>query len=523
MSDYIIVGLVAAFAAAIHRAAILWMYRSWFRQGFAGDAAFHLAVIRQIKRTGSFAGVEDFLIIDEPDAYPILFHRIGALFPAMLIERHPYVVNAALWVALNVGSAAYVQYVSAQLLHFPGFVTALAFLGLFLGLASNLSLDMNGLNYISLSERMLARYACAFFFLAISIAMNFGDGISYLMAFVAGTIALMTSFFSRQSIAFVTVLSSLFLWNQAPIAVLLASFLAASVIERQYLWRSIRHMIQFSKMYNRFTKHSRYYKLGLSRFVNLKTAFWTRTGLSQRLAELENHEPTRVIFRYPELLLILVGTQLGSLEAPLVAIVVSTLIVYALTSTESFRHLGEANRYLEYNLWLLLPAFLAIEWSNGRLSVVTLAVYGGWVGLVTFRRYVLWWGLKYPERDELRDFISDVEIGSKDTIFCVPMQLASAVHARKQCRALMWQGSSWNISLYEKFIEELPYLKRDWRNLAVEYSIKWIVVENSFVTLTPGLLNWSYDFGGLSKVAETERYTAYAVPAGFDQNSRTLT
>ena len=75
----------------------------------------------------------------------------------------------------------------------------------------------------------------------------------------------------------------------------------------------------------------------------------------------------------------------------------------------------------------------------------------------------------------------------------------------------MWQGSSWNVTLHEKFIEELPYLKKDWRELARNHAVRWIIVENSFEQLTSKLLNWTYDLSGLPKIAETPRYSAYAV------------
>src|SRR5688572_19171345 len=96
MLAYVTVAGVAAVVAGVSRLAYVALYRSWFRQGFAGDAAFHLAVIRELKQHRRYAGVPYFLIKDEPDTYPILFHRLAAVLPLRVIERHPYVPNLIL-------------------------------------------------------------------------------------------------------------------------------------------------------------------------------------------------------------------------------------------------------------------------------------------------------------------------------------------------------------------------------------------------------------------------------------------
>src|SRR5689334_18776166 len=111
MLSYVVLAILAAVAAAAERALFLAIYRGWFRQGFAGDAAFHLTVVRELKRDARYTGIPHFLIKDEPDTYPILFHRFAALFPVGLLERRPYLPNFVLWVALCAGATIYAQYV----------------------------------------------------------------------------------------------------------------------------------------------------------------------------------------------------------------------------------------------------------------------------------------------------------------------------------------------------------------------------------------------------------------------------
>ena len=51
----------------LQRTAFVALYRSWFRQGMAGDAAFHLVLARQLRRDRRYSGIPHFLIKDEPD------------------------------------------------------------------------------------------------------------------------------------------------------------------------------------------------------------------------------------------------------------------------------------------------------------------------------------------------------------------------------------------------------------------------------------------------------------------------
>src|SRR5205085_2626926 len=148
--------------------------------------------------------------------------------------------------------------------------------------------------------------------------------------------------------------------------VLAAAFAGALAVDRWYFLGGLRHMALFSRAYNRHTKHSRYYRLGLSRFVDLKTVFGRRGWLGPRLAELENREPTRILFRHPELILLTwLAMQNGAGPFVIWPIIGATLIVYLLTATSQLRQFGEANRYIEFNLWLVVPLALGTILSSG--------------------------------------------------------------------------------------------------------------------------------------------------------------
>jgi hypothetical protein len=513
VSEYIFIGLTAFAAAALHRMAILWIYRSWFRQGFAGDAAFHLAVVRLINRTGGYDGVPEFLIKDEPDTYPILFHRIAACFPPQLVERFPYLPNAVIWTVMTAGVSAYAHYVSSQLLHLTGPRFALTFLAVMLGLASNVSLDMNGLNYISLSERLLSRFCCGIFFLALAVFMTSGDRPSVAIAATFGTLTLISSMFGRQALFFIVPIVSLFSLNAWPLGVLAVSLLGAVVVDRGYFLRGLRHMSQFSHAYRNHTKHSRYYKLGLSRFTDLRTVLGRGRPLGSRIHELEHTEPTKILFRYPEVILLLMLQIFlpGQATVSEVAMVWATIAVYIATSTAALRHYGEANRYIEFALWLVASFSLAKYAVVAHVPEVAWLLYCGWIAAVALKKYRNWSTLAFPKTDVLNEFVSEARIDRNATVFTVPFSLGAAINVRAGCRALTYQGSAVTLALYEKFMEEIPFLKRDWLSLANEFQVSHVVCERSYLGVMKSLMGWEYDFSAIEESAVSDRYVAYRV------------
>jgi hypothetical protein len=512
MLPYLLVGLAAVVLALPARLLLLFTYRKWFRQGFAGDAAFHLAVVRELKRDPRFAGVPYFLIKDEPDTYPILFHRFAALFPLSLIERYPYLPNLVLWMLSTGAAALYAQYVGATLLHHAGAAVGLSFVLLFCTLASNLSSDMNGINYFSLSERLLARFACGLYYAALATAMTFGDAPSYVICVLAGAAAALSSLFSRQAVFFATPLVALITLDVTPILMMGLAAFAAFAVDGRYFTRGIRHMIGFSHQYNLRTKHSRYYKSGLSRFADWRLLLRRGVALGVRLHEMESHEPTRVAFRYPELILLLgLWLFLDIHIAPaVIALIAATLIVYVVTSTQRFRHLGEANRYIEYNLFVLLPLTLATAASENEVPAVIWVAYAAWLAFVIWRQWRRWSHLRYPDHDRLKELLAPLRLEPTDTAFTVPMSLGAAVCARATCRALMYQGVAFTLELYDKFLEEAPFLKRDWKKLAREFDVTHIVAEKSYLVVMKDLVGWEYDFTGLPVLAESDAYIVYA-------------
>lgn len=501
--------VVAALASA-QRLALLALHRNWFRQGLAGDGAYHFNIVRQLQRSRTYTGVDEFLLAGAPDTYPVLFQKLVSFLPLRVTERYPYLPNLVLWIALTAAAAVFAQYVGGTLLDPPEARFGAIFALVFLTLASNLSLDMNGLNYIALSERLMARFACAFYFAGLTVGMMFGDLTCFAVAVVAGAIAGTSSVFGRQAVAFVTPLVALIALDFRPLLVFALAFAGACAIDRDFFLRGLYQMVTYLQAYNRHTKHSRYYRLGHSKFVEWRQVL--RGPLAQRLNHLESREPTRILFRFPELIVLaLLWPELHLPATPIAAVVIGSLIVYVATSTMALRHLGEAHRYLEYNLWIVVPLVLADILRRDSVPAELILAYGAWLAFATGHRTLQWRRASYPDRDKLREFLVPLGLDARACVFPVPMPFGGAVSARTACRALVYQGANWTSALHQKYAEELPFLKRDWRTLAAEFGVTHVIAEKSYLDAMQQIVGWRYDFTGLETLAENDAYIAYAV------------
>ena len=121
----------------------------------------------------------------------------------------------------------------------------------------------------------------------------------------------------------------------------------------------------------------------------------------------------------------------------ILAIVLSSVLVYLLTSTKYLNHLGESYRYLEYNLLILLPLFLAssaIVNEGIMISSILQLVYCLLISILVgiFLRHK-----KLPDHDLLEDFLKVSEIDEKSVVFPVSMRLGADICARVNCKSFL--------------------------------------------------------------------------------------
>lgn len=496
---------------------IRW-YGRWFAQGMIGDSAHHWAVIETLRKGSPFVGVPQFVMQLEPDSYPIAFHRFARRWTSESLRRRPWLPNLVVYVAGTTVFALYAYYVAHRFLtDNPAALTALA-VAILITARSNLCFNGNAILYIGLSERLLAKTVSNLFFLTLAIGLSFDDVVSLTIAAALGAIAGVTSKFGRQVAWFVTPLYALLSLDWRPLAVLAVATLGSVALDGRYFLRGIRHMYTFWQAYNRFSKHSRYVQPSLSRMAKLHVLFGRGVHWRARLHEAQSQEPTRALFEYPDVILVSLVSLAGLSNgiAGLRPLVIAVLVVWAATATRSLCHFGEATRYLGYTLPMIGALALA-NWLLTTPDALAFVLAGGYVlWLVSTGALALrdWRVQKLPDHDELGDFISRLDLRPGDCVFPIPFTLGSNICVRaKDVRAITIQAGAVTPELYQRYCDEVPLLKRDWRPLFEEFRVTHVIGLKQALGILRDLVGWEYDLGTLQKLAETEKYVAYKIPA----------
>ena len=504
----VLVGVMAVLAAFCQR---MIAVRVWgtprMAQGFTGDASVHFAIIRHLAQSPRCRFVRNYLISPEPMAYPVAFHRFAGLLSMTTLHRRPWLPNLILHLLGCVFLVTVSWWIS------DGSLVAVAVaLVTYLAMPSNWVFSGPAVAYLGLSERYLARLSSSAAYVSL-VAGTVLDQ-AWLLAIGAAMTALgvLTAQFARQSLFFCVPILSVILVDARPIGFLLLGVVLAVFIGRRHFLDGLRHTVLRWKLYRTRTKqsaHVRRMMLGFFRW-NLRGRFSIKS-VAFRLME---GDPTRVIFWYPEVFLcsamIFVTPFEHSLELGLALL--PPVILYLVTLTERFNHLGEAYRYLEYNTFFLVPIVICLLFDGSKFQLILLHTYLAFSAGVILVRYtvqmVLHNGPKSPH-DEISQFINETGIEGPAVIFPVSMRLGADLVARREdWKTFWWQPGIISEQIYDEYIEEYPFLKRDWRPLAARHGVTHIFCDK---WQDESMKDWQYDFSGEEKIAENDRFVAFRV------------
>ena len=67
--------------------------------------------------------------------------------------------------------------------------------------------------------------------------------------------------------------------------------------------------------------------------------------------------------------------------------------------------------------------------------------------------------------------------------------------------------------LYERYIDEYPFPKREWRKTADEFSLTHVLVHKVTAERGKSILGWAYNFDGLRIAAEDDNYILHELRA----------
>ena len=505
---------LGAVSALASRAIALFVHRAWFRQGFAGDSSAHFAIVRTLRRNLRARWIDEYVIAPEPMSYPTGFHRVASLFPLHVLEARSWLPNLVIWVIGVASFAGYTAYAADSLLHVAPRSTVLLGLAFVLVTPSSTVFRGPAIAYLKLSERLLGRLATAFAVLLLVVGTVADHWPSLVAAALAVALAANSSIFARQALGFGLPLLALAWLDWRPLAVLAGGTLVALLVGRARFVHGMRHTVITWRLYAQLTKASGHVTAHLSRVAQLGEIRQALRDRDRLLSLFANREPMRALTMYPEIAVaaILLGFERDALGWDWTAPLVVFAGLYLLTATERFNHLGEAYRYLEYPLVLLVSVELALllrSWSAAERIALAAAFALGSAALVTQAILRGPWRASLPDRDVLSEFLARLDLRPGDVVFPVSMHLAIDICARVEgVRSFWWQPGIISRGIYDEFIEEYPYLKRKYGPLFERYGVTHVICDKAALAQ----LDWAYDFSELTQLVEDERYVAFAAP-----------
>ena len=508
--------LSVIFTAFLLRVIAILIHKKWFKQGLFGDSSIHFMIIKQLKKDFFSKYIEQYLISPEPMSYPTGFHRFTSLFSLDLIRKYPYLPNLAIFVMGSTLFAVYLHYIEIKYFDIDDY--RLTFYGsvFYFSLITNWYFYGPNIAYIKLSERLAGRMGTSFYFLFSFVSIFYLDNYSFVLASLAGGLVLISSIFSRQVLIFVTIIQALLLWSWQPFLILLLSITVALLLSKDHFIRGMRHTVIQWKLHKTHTKKSKMVLSTLTGFFSLKDLKGKK--IFGKIFYLANKEPFRVmlfLLEIPFLIILTLVVDQG-LGSEIWLYIGSIFVVYLLTSLEYFNHLGEAYRYPEYSLYFLLPLLLSLVLIQNNVPIVNVWTISYFIGItIVLSLYFSYikQRINFPSRDVLSDFLKKIDIPNDVVIYPISMRLGGDICSRGEYKSFWWQPGIISTEIYDKYIEEYPYLKKEWQTLFDEYAVKFVMVDKKALLNKEkvGIINWKYDFSKLIFLYEDTNFMIYKI------------
>lgn len=411
-------------------------------RGDFGDAMTHLLLVEMIRRNGRRMpkGTPDFILAG-PQDYPAFFHWLLSFLPKRTVERWEWLSSPA----IEAFHAALIFGVFSFCIAEYGTVPnpALAMLmTLAWFLSPGLAMDMRRTAY--LNERVFGFLFSNAYFLALAFWLIADHPAALGAALVAGCIVAVSSKFGMQAIVLVTPLMALGLLDARPLFLLVVLFGTAMVVTGGYalfVWKgSLRH----TAFYARYLVHVGDYVTSFStrQFVEVARLF-RRGSLRSALRLMLGHPLAKAVTNSPAVWFALAGVLFGGTLADAVRIpvvlILSAVAVALVTSTDSFKYLGEGERYLEI---AIAPAIMVVAmtapdpvtWLGILIAYSLSRLAMAWLPLMRNRQ-----ANRLSSSTDTQALLDWLQKEPPHTIFAVPGRLAYPIaYAAAQHRYVWW-------------------------------------------------------------------------------------
>lgn len=508
-----------AIAVLILRASYRWLQdrailsRPFALEGDEGDVMTHLMAIDLVRRNDHRIPTEtpQFLCSTGFD-YPALFHKLLSYIPRKYLERGEWLISPG----FEAAHAALVYLAAWFVLMQTGVGEKAPTLALVAaaGWAITPLLTRNPRRGSVLGERCFGYIFGHGYLFCIAMHAATADPVWLVPAAVLFTIAAASSKFALQAMVFIGVAFAVIRLDPLPLMALAVSAAAAVVLSFGYVLRVVSGTIDHSHFYRSFLVHVHDYTSSFSsRDLARGAALILRGKWRDGIASIKRHPIHRLPALVPWLLPFALFLVAGGAETPTSAVLVdwtlAALVVTALTAGDTFKFLGEAERYMEFALLPLIT-----------LSVLVPPPIGPTVlfGVLTFCLFRL--GVVYatpmrvssaaPETIELVRWFAALP---PSTVLTIPGRLSYPLLYRTEHRAV-WcftnaprgsQRERWK-SLFQPRAR-YPYVTPDaLARVHREYGADMIVVDKAGVDAAARYWDLSYDWRRFCILFENARY-----------------
>jgi len=438
------------------------------------DEAFHLYYINLIRENNHSVPLKNPKVLGGPSycTYPSFYHKLLSYLPIGFLEKYGswssliYDTISILFLGFfefNIGkiTISEVLLLSASYLIFP-----------------SLTFHSIGPRSYSLTPRNFSQFLCTLggIFFLIYIENNSFACLQVSALFLA--ISLISSKFSVQYLAFLTVVLSIVYFSIFPFFFFLNSLFWAFVLDGKNLFRQLEGHV----------RHSYWYISEGIKFIEERWEWGRLFRLFLRLdfrsawQLIVFHNPvTRgVLLNFPIFLLIILlnVAPLDSLQFFAYSLILASVFLWLLTQFSIFRAFGEPERYLEFSL----PMFFYLLYSFSHLYFLKICIvlYSLIFYLYNFHIRSFMQALNHNNSiDEIKSFLSAENITG---LLCT-LNNETYLFARNNININILMGffsNNIHSDFYGYFYEKYPDVNvSNLKNLCSEYNVSHVVMNKS--------------------------------------------
>lgn len=484
-------------------------------EGDEGDAMTHLVAIDLVRRNGHRIpdATPQFLCSTGFD-YPALFHKLLSYIPRRLLERGEWLMSPgfeAIHAALVYLGAWYLvtQMGLAEAARGAAFLVVA-------GWALTPLLTHNPRRGSVLGERCFGYVWGHAFLFCMTVAAVMREPLWIAAAALFFTLATASSKFALQAMAFITITFAALRLDAMAFLVLAVSAIAAVVLSLGYVLRIVAGTINHSRFYCSFLVRVHDYTRSFStKDLKAGIALLLRGHVGEARAAFKRHPIHRLPALVPWLLPFAVAWIALPLDeepfaAALVQWALAALLVTAVTATDTFKFLGEAERYMEFALLPLICLSVLLPPPVGPLLLFIVLAYSGIRLVMSYGRSVRL-SSAWPETIELARWLAARP--SATTMLTVPGRLCYPLLYGTAHKAVWWfinapRGemlATWK-SLFEGGAT-YPYIAPGVLERARSaYGADMIILDKSGAAAAAQAWGLNYDVSGHRVLFENARY-----------------